>query len=114
MLIEVLKSKLHNVTVTQAELDYEGSITIDEALMDAADICVGEKVHINNRMNAERIETYVIPGPRNSGVVCMNGPAARHAQVGDVLVINAFGFVEKSEARTVKPIVLKPDAHNKI
>jgi aspartate 1-decarboxylase len=114
MLIHVMKSKIHRVKVTQAELHYVGSITIDEDLMDAANLLEGEKVQIVNVNNGERIETYVIRGERGSGMICMNGPAARRVQVGDVIIIIAYGMLETAEARTFKPAVVFPDEHNRL
>ncbi|HNX66650.1 MAG TPA: aspartate 1-decarboxylase [Bacteroidales bacterium] len=115
MLIEVLKSKIHNVTVTDANLDYIGSITIDEDLMDAADIIAGEKVQILNKNNGERLETYVITGKRGSGEISLNGPAARKALVGDVIIIISYGSIDKDEAKSFKPTVVFPDtATNKL
>ena len=109
-----MKSKIHRVKVTQAELHYVGSITIDEDLMDAADIVENEKVQIVNINNGERLETYVITGERGSGEVCLNGPAARKVQVGDIIIIISYGSVDKEEAREHKPIVIFPDSQNKL
>lgn len=114
MLIEVMKSKIHRVVVTQAELHYIGSITIDENLMDAVGIIENEKVHIVNINNGERLETYVIKGERGSGVVCINGPAARKAQRGDVVIIIAYGMMDQNEARSFSPMIVFPDENNKI
>lgn len=114
MLIHVMKSKIHRVKITQAELHYVGSITVDEDLMDAADIVENEKVQIVNINNGERLETYVIKGKRGSGEVCLNGPAARLAQVGDIVIIISYGMINKSEASTYKPTVIFPDDHNKL
>lgn len=114
MLIEVMKSKIHRVVVTQAELHYIGSITIDENLMDAVGIIENEKVHIVNINNGERLETYVIKGERGSGVVCINGPAARKAQKGDVVIIIAYGMMDQNEARSFSPMIVFPDENNKI
>ena len=109
MLIEVVKSKIHRVTVTQADLNYIGSITIDEDLMDAAGIIANEKVSIVNNNNGARFETYVIRGERGSGVVCLNGAAARLVQPGDVVIIMAYAWMDAEEARTFEPKVVFPD-----
>ncbi len=109
MQIEVLKSKIHKVTITQAELNYIGSITIDESLMEAANLIENEKVHVLNLNNGERIETYVIKGKRNSGIICLNGPAARKAQVGDIVVILSYAYMSIEEAKKYKPILVFPD-----
>jgi aspartate 1-decarboxylase len=112
MRIDVLKSKLHRVKITQAELHYVGSITIDESLMDAANLIEGEKVQVVNINNGERLETYVIKGERNSGTVCLNGPAARKAQVGDMVIIISYASMEMEEARTFKPSLIFPGPDN--
>lgn len=109
MTIEVLKSKIHRVTVTEANLNYVGSITIDQELMDAANIIAGEKVQIVNVNNGERIETYVIAGKRGEGQVCLNGAAARKAAVGDVVIIISYASMDFAEARTFTPWVIFPD-----
>jgi aspartate 1-decarboxylase len=109
MYIEILKSKIHRVTVTEANLNYMGSITIDEDLMDAAGLIENEKVQIVNINNGERFETYVITGERDSGVICLNGPAARLVAVGDVVIIMSYAMVDAVEARTHKPVVVFPD-----
>lgn len=109
MLLEVLKSKIHRVTVTQADLNYIGSITIDEELMEAAGIIEGERVHIVNNNNGERFSTYVIKGERGSGTVCLNGAAARKVQQGDIVIIMAYALMEAEEARTFKPAIIFPD-----
>jgi aspartate 1-decarboxylase len=115
MLIEVLKSKIHNVTVTNANLNYIGSITIDEDLMDAADLVENEKVQVLNNNNGERLETYIIKGERGSGEICLNGPAARKASIGDTLIVISYGTIDKKEAKSFKPIVIFPDtATNKL
>ncbi len=115
MLIHIVKSKIHRVSVTEANLNYIGSITIDEDLMDAANIIANEKVSIVNNNNGERLETYVIPGKRNSGVICLNGAAARKAQPGDIIIIMAYAMMEMEEARTFKPAIIFPDtATNKL
>ena len=109
MVIEVIKSKLHNVTVTEANLHYIGSITIDEDLMDAANIIAGEKVQVVNNHNGERLETYVITGQRGSGAICLNGAAARKVQPGDVVIIMSYAHLEFEEAKTFKPWIVFPD-----
>lgn len=115
MLVHVVKSKIHRVTVTEANLNYIGSITIDEDLMDAANIIANEKVSIVNNNNGERFETYVITGERGSGVICLNGAAARLVQPGDVVIIMAYTMMEMEEARKFKPAVVFPDtATNKV
>ncbi|EMR03837.1 aspartate 1-decarboxylase [Cesiribacter andamanensis] len=114
MFIQVLKSKIHRVKITQAELHYVGSITIDEDLLDAAALIEGEKVQVVNVNNGERLETYVIRGERGSGMICMNGPAARKVQVGDVVIIISYAFMTPDEARTYKPSVIFPDDTNKL
>ncbi|MFN8416827.1 MAG: aspartate 1-decarboxylase [Cytophagaceae bacterium] len=114
MQIQLLKSKIHRVKVTQAELHYVGSITIDEALMDAANIIENEKVQVVNLNNGERLETYVIKGERNSGVICMNGPAARKVQVGDVVIIISYCSMEFEEAKKHKPTLIFPGVDNKL
>ena len=108
MLIEVLKSKLHMVTVTEANLNYMGSITIDEDLMDAAGLIAGEKVQVVDNNNGERFETYVIRGERGSGCICLNGAAARKVLVGDTVIIMAYALMDLEEARTFKPKVVFP------
>lgn len=114
MFIEVLKSKIHRATVTQAELHYVGSITIDESLMEAANLVEYEKVQILNVNNGERFETYVITGERNSGVMCLNGPAARKAQVGDVIIVCSYCSIEFEKAKNHLPIVVHPTENNKL
>jgi aspartate 1-decarboxylase len=109
MMIEVLKSKIHNVTVTGADLNYVGSITIDEDLMDAANLIENEKVTVLNRNNGERLDTYVITGQRGTGEICLNGPAARKASVGDVIIIMSYAMMDFEEARTFRPHILIPD-----
>ena len=109
MQIEVLKSKIHRVTITQANLSYVGSITIDEDLLDAANLIAGEKVQIVNVNNGERIETYIIKGERGSGAVWLNGPAARRCVVGDVIIIISYAMMDFEEAKTFKPWVVFPD-----
>lgn len=114
MFITVLKSKLHRVRVTQAELNYVGSVTIDEDLMDAAGLQENEQVHIVNNNNGERFITYVIKGERGSGIICLNGAAARRAQVGDIVIIIAYGMMTPDEARTHQPTIVFPDANNRL
>jgi len=114
MFIEVVKSKIHRVKITQAELHYVGSITIDEDIMDAANIIENEKVQIVNINNGERLETYVIKGNRGSGHVCLNGPAARKAQVGDIIIIISYASMNLDEARSHNPTIIFPDKNNKI
>ena len=115
MLISVVKSKIHRVTVTEANLNYIGSITIDMDLMDAANIIANEKVSIVNNNNGERFETYVIPGERNTGVICLNGAAARLVQPGDIIIILSYGMLDMEEAKLFKPAVIFPDtATNKL
>ncbi|MDP4224201.1 MAG: aspartate 1-decarboxylase [Bacteroidota bacterium] len=109
MLIEVLKSKIHKVTVTGANLNYIGSISIDEDLMDASNIVENEKVQVLNLNNGERLETYVIKGERGSGEIGMNGPAARKVVIGDVVLIMSFAIIDSSEARSFKPTIIFPD-----
>ena len=114
MYVHVVKSKIHRVTVTEANLNYIGSITIDEDLMDASNIIANEKVSIVNN-NGERLETYVIPGQRGSGVICLNGAAARKVQPGDIIIIMAYAMMEMEEAKIFKPAIVFPDtATNRI
>lgn len=110
----IFKSKLHRATVTEANLNYVGSITIDEDLMDAADIYVNEKVQIVNNNNGARLETYVIPGPRGSGVICLNGAAARLVQPGDNIIIITYAMLDDKEAKAYKPTIVFLGANNKI
>ena len=114
MLVEVLKSKIHRVTVTEADLNYIGSVTIDEDIMDAGNVIEGEKVQIVNVNNGERLETYVIKGERGSGVICLNGPAARKAQVGDVIIIISYASMDFEEAKGFEPTVIMPTSGNKL
>lgn len=115
MQIEILKSKIHRATVTESNLNYIGSITIDEDLMDAANIIANERVYIVNNNNGERFDTYVIRGTRGSGMVCLNGAAARLVQTGDVVIIMAYTTMEMEEARNFKPAIVFPDtATNRI
>lgn len=112
MLIHVFKSKIHRVRITQADLNYIGSITIDEDLMDAANLIEGEKVQIVNNNNGARLETYVIRGERGSGVICLNGAAARLAQVGDVVIIISYALMTPEEAKAFKPVAVFPGEGN--
>ena len=114
MLIEVLKSKIHRVKITEAELHYVGSITIDEDLMDAANLVENEKVQIVNINNGERLETYIIKGERGSGQICLNGPAARKAQVGDIVIVISYCSINQEEAKSHKPVVIFPDENNRL
>ncbi len=114
MLIQVLKSKIHRATVTEARLDYIGSITIDSKLLEAAGILEGERVYIVNNNNGERLDTYTIAGEPGSGVICLNGAAARKVQPGDVVIIMAYALVTPEEAATLKPRVIFPDSHNQL
>jgi len=113
-MIEVMKSKIHRVRVTQAELNYVGSITIDEDLMEAADIVANEKVQIVNNNNGARLETYVIPGARGTGTICLNGAAARLVQVGDIVIIISYAWMDKEEAKGYQPRLVFPDEHNRL
>jgi len=114
MYIEVLKSKIHRAKLTETELHYVGSITIDEALMDAANLIENEKVQVVNVNNGERLETYVIKGERHSGVICLNGPAARKGFVGDHLIIISYASMSQEDARNHKPVAVYPDHNNKL
>lgn len=110
MFIEVVKSKIHRVTVTEANLNYIGSITVDEDLLDAANLIANEKVAIVNNNNGERFETYIIKGERGSGVICLNGAAARKAQPGDIIIIMSYAMMDFEEAKSFKPTVIFPDS----
>lgn len=114
MLLTIHKSKIHRARVTQANLNYVGSITIDEDLIDAANILPGEKVQIVNNNNGERIETYVIRGERGSGVICLNGAAARRVEVGDIVIIISYGLMTPEEAKDYKAITIFPDENNRL
>jgi aspartate 1-decarboxylase len=115
MFIEVLKSKIHKVTVTEANLNYMGSVSIDEDLMDASNIIENEKVQVLDINNGERIETYVIKGKRGSGEICLNGPAARKVMIGDIVIIMSFASVDFQEAKSFRPVIIFPDTKtNKI
>ena len=109
MLIEIIKSKIHRVKVTDADLSYVGSISIDRDLIDAANFVVGEKVHVVNLNNGERLETYIIEGIRGSGEITLNGPAARKAQKGDIIIVIGYAQMEFEEAKKFKPTVIFPD-----
>ena len=109
MQLEVLKSKIHRVTVTEADLNYIGSITIDPALLEAANMIEGEKVQIVNINNGERLETYIITGERGTKSICLNGPAARRVAVGDVVIIISYAIMDFEEAKTFKPTLVFPD-----
>ena len=113
MLLTIFKSKIHRATITEANLNYVGSITIDEDLLDAANLMEGEKVQIVNNNNGERIETYVIKGERGSGQVCLNGAAARKAEVGDVVIIISYALMTPEEAKGFSPTVVFPDEQNR-
>jgi len=114
MLVHVVKSKIHRVKCTGADLNYIGSITIDQDLMEAANIIEGEKVQIVNNNNGERLETYVIPGPRNSGEITLNGAAARKVAVGDVLILIAYAMMDFEEAKKFKPSLVFPDENTNL
>lgn len=114
MLLHIHKSKIHRVKVTQANLNYVGSITIDEDLMDAATLLEGEKVQVVNNNNGERIETYVIKGERGSGMICLNGAAARKAEIGDVVIIISYALMTPEEAKSYKAITVFPDENNRL
>lgn len=114
MFLQVLKSKVHRAVVTESNLNYVGSITIDEAIMEAADLIEGERVQVVNNNNGARFETYVIKGERFSGTIGLNGAAARKVQTGDILIIMAYAFMTPEEARSFKPKSVFPDEHNKI
>ena len=114
MNIELLKSKIHRAVITEANLNYIGSITIDEQLMDAANIIENEKVQVVNVNNGERLETYVIKGKRGSGICCLNGPAARKAAVGDIVVIISYASMDFEEAKQFKPTLVFPKEGNKL
>ena len=114
MLIQLFKSKIHRAIITEANLNYVGSITIDEDLMEAANLFEGERVQVVNNNNGERLETYVIRGERGPGTICLNGAAARKVHVGDVVIIIAYGFFTPDEAKQFKPATVFPDANNRI
>ena len=110
MQVHILKSKIHRVKVTDADLNYIGSITIDEDLMDAANMIEGEKVQVVNINNGERLETYIIKGARKSGVICLNGPAARLVSVGDLVIVISYALMDFEKAKTFKPTIIFPDS----
>ena len=112
--IEILKSKVHRLVITEANLNYVGSLTLDEDLMDAANLIVNEKVQVVNVNNGARIETYVITGKRGSGICCLNGPAARSGQVGDIVIVISYARMEFEEAKKFKPWVVFPKDGNRI
>jgi aspartate 1-decarboxylase len=114
MQIQILKSKIHRVSITEANLNYVGSITIDEDLMDAANMIENEKVQVVNINNGERLETYIIKGKRGSGTICMNGPAARKVAVGDIVIVISYASMEFEEAKTFKPRIVFPKEGNKL
>jgi len=112
--IQILKSKVHRVKVTEANIDYVGSLTLDEDLMDAANMVEHEKIQVVNINNGERLETYLIKGKRGSGIVCLNGPAARKAVVGDIVIIISYGIMDFEQAKTFTPTVIFPNEENMI
>lgn len=114
MQIEVLKSKIHRAVITEANLNYVGSLTVDEDLMDAANMIEYEKIHVVNVNNGERIETYLIKGPRGSGVICLNGAAARKGEPGDVIIVISYAIMDFEKAKTHQPIVVFPKEGNKL
>jgi len=114
MFLSMFRSKIHRATVTEANLNYMGSITIDEALLEASGILPNEKVSVVNNNNGSRFETYVIKGPRNSGVICLNGAAARLAQPGDIVIIIAYALFDYKEAQSFKPTIVMVDSKNKV
>ena len=114
MWVQMVKSKIHRVKVTQAELHYIGSITIDRVLMDAAGLLPFERVQVVNINNGERLETYVIEGEPSTGIICLNGPAARKAQVGDLVIVIGYGYYTPEEAKSHQPLTVFPDANNRL
>jgi len=114
MNIDILKSKIHRASITQADLNYIGSIAIDENLMDAANLIENERVHIYNINNGERLDTYVIKGERGSGIISLNGAAARKAEIGDLVIIASYASMDFEEAKTFKPSILFPDSNNQL
>ena len=114
MQIEILKSKVHRAVITEANLNYVGSLTLDEDLMDAANMIENEKIQVVNVNNGERLETYLIKGKRGSGICCLNGPAARRGMAGDVVVIISYASMDFEEAKTFKPVVVFPKEGNKL
>ena len=114
MQIQILKSKIHRAVITEANLNYVGSLTLDEDLMDAANLIENEKIQVVNVNNGERLETYIIKGPRGSGVVCLNGPAARKGAEGDIVVIISYALMDFGEAKTFKPVIIFPKEGNRL
>ena len=114
MMIQIVKSKIHRVKITQAELNYVGSVTIDEDLMEAANLIANERVQIVNINNGERLETYIIKGERGSGIICLNGPAARKAAIGDIVIIVSYATMDFEEAKTFTPSIVFPDSNNRL
>jgi aspartate 1-decarboxylase len=114
MFIEVFKSKIHRATVTEANLNYIGSLTIDEDLMDAAGIFEHEKIQVVNVNNGERFETFVIKGERGSGVMCVNGPAARKVALGDIIIVISYALLDKDEVKSHQPVTVFPDSNNRL
>jgi aspartate 1-decarboxylase len=114
MQIQVLKSKIHRATITEANLEYVGSLTLDEDLMDAGNMIEGEKIQIVNVNNGERLETYLIKGKRGSGVCCLNGPAARKGAVGDIIIVISYALMDFEEAKKFQPTIVFPNAQNKL
>ncbi|MBK6620217.1 MAG: aspartate 1-decarboxylase [Saprospirales bacterium] len=114
MMVQMFKSKIHRAVVTEANLNYVGSITIDEDLMDAANLLAGERVQVVNNNNGERLETYVIKGERGSGMICLNGAAARRVQVGDIVIIIAYAWMDYEEAKSFQPRAIFPDERNRL
>ena len=114
MNIQILKSKIHRAKITQAELHYVGSITIDEELLEAANMIENEKVQVVNVNNGARLETYIIRGPRGSGMVCMNGPAARRVQLGDIVIIISYASMDWEEAKAFQPTIIFPNEQNRL
>ena len=114
MLRMMLKSKIHRVTVTEAELDYEGSITVDATLMEAAGMLPYEQVMVSNLNNGERLTTYIIPGKKGSGIVCLNGPTARKGMVGDIVILFCYAYYDAKELKRFKPVVVEVDKKNQV
>ena len=114
MQIQILKSKIHRAVITEANLNYVGSLTLDEDLMDAANLIENEKIQVVNVNNGERLETYIIKGPRGSGVVCLNGPAARKGAEGDIVIIISYALMDFGEAKTFKPVIIFPKEGNRL
>ena len=114
MQIQILKSKIHRAVITEANLNYVGSLTLDEDLMDAANLIENEKIQVVNVNNGERLETYIIKGPRGSGVVCLNGPAARKGAEGDIVIIISYALMDFREAKTFKPVIVFPKEGNRL